>query len=273
MKNLSKLKVLHIGNTAGVASVLAYYMDKWKPTQSMVLQIKRNDPFGQTFYGKTTYSNSFWFYICALAHSITADLIHVHARGAIVPYLRTVWSKPILLHYHGTDIREKWRDPLRISQYSAADRIIVSTGDLLYDAPEGVEWIRNPVHVERFTRRAPSPSEPRAFTIRYNADKEAHEIGNKYGVPLDILERRISYADMPRVMEKYTHFIEIKRDEFGRMFPTKLSPYESLTSLEARAMGLTVLRVDEELRGLPVEYSPRYAVERFYELYMEMMKK
>ena len=271
---MKPLKILHIGNTAGVASILAYYMDKWYPTRSMVLQIRRNDPFGQTFYGKTTYSNALWFYLCSAIHALRADFVHVHARGAIIPHLKRIGITPILLHYHGTDIREKWSDPARVAQYTLADRIVVSTGDLLPGSPRGTTWIKNPVHVERFSRGEDKPAlETRAFTITYNADAEAREIAARAGVPLDILPRNILYSEMPNVMRRYTHFVEIKRDQFGRMFPTKQSPYESLTSLEARAMGLTVLRVDEELRGLPDEYTPEYAVDRFYKLYVEMLKK
>jgi hypothetical protein len=270
---VNPLRVLHIGNTAGVASILAYYMDKLKGTRSMVIQIRRNDPFGQTFYGKTTASNSLWFYACSMAHALRADFIHVHARGAIVPHLKQMGLHPILLHYHGTDIRERWCDPIRKAQYRDADRIVVSTGDLLEGSPEGTLWIKNPVHVERFTRTTEPPTAERAFTITYNADAEAKEIAERWGIPLDILPRNIPYAEMPRVMSWYTHFVEIKRDEYGRMFPTKGCPYESLTSLEARAMGLTVLRVDERLQGLPEEYHPSYAVDKFYNLYLEMLNR
>jgi hypothetical protein len=46
------MRVLHVCNTAGVASVIAKYMDRLFGTESLVVWRKVFDPYGLTTYGE-----------------------------------------------------------------------------------------------------------------------------------------------------------------------------------------------------------------------------
>lgn len=79
------------------------------------------------------------------------NLLHFHFNSIFPLYLDfciyRAMGKKIILHYHGDDIRGKsyknWFSFL-------ADRIFVSTVDLLKYAPEGAEWVPNPIDLEKF---------------------------------------------------------------------------------------------------------------------------
>ena len=146
------MKVLHIWNTAGVASIIAKYMDKIYGTKSWVIMRKRYDKFGITTYGECWNYRAKIFKWRALWEARKYDIIHVHAFDEIVPDLKVLYRKPVVLHYHGSNIRGKWN--VRRKFWSKADAILYSTRDLKdEDTPEHAMWLPNPVDIEIFYPR------------------------------------------------------------------------------------------------------------------------
>jgi glycosyltransferase involved in cell wall biosynthesis len=155
------MKVLHIWNTAGVASILAKYQAELLGWNTWVLMRLPYDPFCMTLYGEldTDTRNSFmvralWI-LKSVLRSRCYDLIHVHALDKILPILRVLYpQKPIIMHYHGTDIRGKWSE--RKKYWRNANLILVSTLDLLTTLPREYLQYRRIVYL-------PNPVDTRLF--------------------------------------------------------------------------------------------------------------
>ena len=95
------MKILHIWNTAGVASIIAKYMDKLFGTVSSVVMRKRYDKFGLTTYGELWDYPASVFKLRCLIRARKFDIIHIHSCDELVPSIRRRYpEKKIVLHYH-----------------------------------------------------------------------------------------------------------------------------------------------------------------------------
>ena len=120
------MRVLHVWNTAGVASVLAKYQAKVLGWKTWVLMRKQYDPFGLTDYGEACHCSTIAFYAKVLNLVRKYDIVHVHSLDKIVPLIKMLYpSKKIIMHYHGTDIRRKWNE--RKKYWKHADLVIIFT--------------------------------------------------------------------------------------------------------------------------------------------------
>lgn len=233
------MKVLHVWDQAGVASILAKYQKRLGHTVEV---IKREgfDKYGiNKFYGITIYHGSnIGFYRYALKRSKAFDIIHVHSQVKIVPFLR----KPTVLHFHGSDVREigKWGKLLSYFARKFVDKILVSTPDLLSVLPHA-EWLHTPVDTEIFHPKV-----------------EQHCIEENvayYGSP------PCSYAWMPNYLRCKKIHVETKKWGLRK------------TSLEALACGIPVnwngLIIDSPL---PNQHKPEVVAARTIEIYQEILE-
>lgn len=102
------MKILRIWNTAGVASIIAKFMDRLLGTKSLVVHRRALDPFGVTTYGELWDCSVKMFALKCILLARKFDIIHIHSFDELIPYLKILYpNKPIILHYHGTDIRGK----------------------------------------------------------------------------------------------------------------------------------------------------------------------
>jgi len=258
------MKILHIWNTAGVGSIIAKYMDKTFGTESWVIMRKRFDKFGFTTYGECWDCRGKIFTLKSLLKARKYDLIHVHAFDRIVPLLKLLYpKKPVVLHYHGTDIRGKAEERKRY--YRKADFIIVSTPDLLETLPDAT-YIPNPVDTELFYPR--NIYEPKtSFHISYRADELAKKYAKQYNLKLYIHDREtapIPHIKFPDVLSKYEYYIDVKRFIDG-----KIATALSKTALEALACGLKVINWNGEIvhPPLPQQHLPEEVCSRVFKIY------
>lgn len=256
------MKILHIWNTAGVASILAKFMDRIYGTESSVIYRRVFDKFGHTVYGELLDCGSKEFVIRALLKSLKYDIIHIHSLDKIVPLVRILNPhKPVVLHYHGSDIRGKWMIRRRFWNVPNVT-ILVSTPDLLDGAPKNVIYLPNPVDTDFFH---PDPSiarKPRsALAFRcYIDENKVKQYAEKHGLELTILERSFPYLDMPKILNSFEFFID----------KTELNSL-SKTGLEALACGTKVIRWDGEVvTQLPEEHKPENVVKKLYEIYLRL---
>ena len=253
------MKVLHIWNTAGVASTIAQYMDKTFGTQSWVIMRKRFDKFGLTTHGECWDCGVKVFTLKALRMAGRYDLLHIHSFDKILPLLRITYrKKPIVLHYHGDDIRDRWSQRKRY--WSKSDTILVSTPDLLDGAPEMVVYLPNPVDTEHF-----KPSSQREIGASLYFDKHdpreniswPKKVAKCYNLELHICERNIPYLELPGFLGKFDYYID-----------RNYIPSLSKTALEALACGLKVVNWKEEIvEGLPEENDPARVIEKLWNIY------
>ena len=157
------MKILHVWNIAGVASILAKYQAKLLRWKTWVITRRAYDRYGLTIYGEALNVSAKVFKFKTLLMSRKYDIIHVHSLDEIIPILKLLYpKKKVIIHYHGTDTRGKWKE--RKNYWEKADRVLVSTPDLLQGAPNHVIYLPNPVDTELFK---PMPELRRPRTALY----------------------------------------------------------------------------------------------------------
>lgn len=241
-------RIIHLWNTAGVGGLIARHMDRMIGTDSICYMWDKWDPFHQATEKVKLYSRK-----GALGKAQTVgliakcrgfDVIHNHGIHGLTPWLRLFHpGKKIILHYHGTRIRDKWAQFRKFWKY--ADEVLVSTPDLLEGAPLGALYVPNLVNWDVINRVKDGPKWGEALTVSRWADAEAKEIARTHGLELDIHNREtdpVYHGGFLGFMAGFTHYIDIKRDFYeGRKDEPKILRAHSLTGLEAMALGLTVL--------------------------------
>ena len=257
------VNVVHIGNQCGVASTLQRCMRNEYSIR--VIEKTENDPYGHTnknslISGKIAFSAS-----CGWA-AHHADLVHIHSHDRFLNFL-FLGKIPAVMHYHGTDIRGRWEEKRR--NWENADRILVSTRDLLDGAPDGVEYFPNPV--DPMFKPGKLPDRECAVHFSYNADEEAQAIAEENDLPLVIVKQKIPHHDIPALLHNYTHIVEVKKKN-GKIIMGSVEDTGSLLSLEALASGLTVLCRDGWRRDLPLEHRLEEAVKTLGRIYKELIE-
>jgi len=253
------LRVLHIGNTAAVGSTLAKYSEA-----DLIARSGEDLPWHLTYYGDVI-SGDIRFVLSALWRARRYDLLHVHYQDRLVRYLRMRYRrKPIVMHYHGTDIRGRWDE--RRKYWSMADAVLVSTPDLLNGAPEGVVLLPNPVDTSLFFdkhRHRPGT----ALAVSHGADDLAREYADRLGLDLVIHDRYrspIPFVAMPDFLADYEYYIDVRRG----VWDNRIREFLAKTALEALACGLKVVRWDcRVVEGLPRLHYPDVVVERLLQVY------
>jgi len=263
------MKILHIWSCAGVSSLIAKYMDFRHDTHSDVIITEKWDKLGLNTYNTTRIKSKPMFGLRGLAMARKYDLIHVHYHSIFIPFLKFLYDKPVIMHFHGSDVRENWG--ARLPRIKKADRILVSTKDLLTGAPVGTLWLPNPVDTMKFKPVSGTPPRDSALTFSYGADKEAQAIADHYNLELDIIKEPIHHNLIPQIMADNEYYIEVKRDFRDRLL------YDGSTlskaGLEALAMGLKVISKDLSIReGLPEIHRPENVADSLFGLYEELME-
>jgi len=266
------MRVLHVWNTAGVASVLAKYLRKLYGLKVWVIMRKDYDPFGLTTFGEAVECKSMEFYVKLLSLIKNYDIIHVHSLDKLVPIIKLLYPrKSVVLHYHGGEIRGKWCN--KKAFWMLADLVLVSTPDLLDGAPSHVIYLPNPVDIELFK---PIPKLRRYGTALYFFDpynsalskdyKWAINIARRYGLKLKIHNRRkypIPHTKLCLYLNRFEYLID-----------KHTIPSLSKTGLEALACGLKVVRWDGKIvKGLPEEHKAENVVRNLVKLYKEVYKE
>lgn len=141
--------ILHIWNTAGVASILAKWTNKLYGAHTHVYSMEKHNKFGHLTYGELCSENDARFRYHAIQKALNFDVVHIHAYdGLALKMSKVLPQKPIVLHYHGSDIRGRWRRKKRF--WESANMILVSTPDLLDGAPEGTIHIPTSIDTDLF---------------------------------------------------------------------------------------------------------------------------
>ncbi|RLE64246.1 MAG: hypothetical protein DRJ47_08125 [Thermoprotei archaeon] len=262
------MRVLHIWNTAGVASILAKYQAKLLGWNTWVITRKAFDRLGLTTYGEAWDTSARKFYIKALLKASRYDIIHVHALDKIVPLLKLLYPrKSIILHYHGTDIRKRWNE--RKKYWKKADLLLVSTPDLLEGAPDIAIWLPNPIDTELFKPIPHIKRKPKTALYIYKGFhgetiNEIKAVAQKFDLKLTIIYRdkkHVPHIDMPKLLNRFEYFID-------RRYIHSLSK----TALEALACRTKVITWDDRiLTKLPEEHKPENVVNLLFKLMKEYL--
>ena len=203
------------------------------------------------------------------------DLIHVHYHSIFVPLLKAVYDCPVIMHYHGSDVRENWGAHKRSEK---ADEILVSTADLLRGAPDRVYWLPNPVDTELFSLMSWTENENRdrmnlAVHFSKGADDEARELANGFGLELTIFNQKFPHKELPVILSQFEYFIDVQRDFKDRLLPVAGPSVGSKLSLEALSIGLKVIdRYGEVRDSLPIYHRPERVARALFRIYDNLFR-
>jgi glycosyltransferase involved in cell wall biosynthesis len=262
------LKVLHVWNTAGVASVIAKFVDRVYKDESLVVTRREADKFGLTTYGRTYADGPFMFLLRAELMARHFDLVHVHSLDRLVPWLKRLYGKPVVVHYHGTDILGRWEEKSR--RWRRADLVAYSTSNLSDGAPSRATHFPNPVDTDLFHPREGNMVKGSALSISYGMDEEAKRIAAERTLDLTLIERgSVPYTEMPAMLTKFEYYLDLRRP------PGFTTPVKSLgkAALEALASGCKVVDWSGKiLTELPEENKPEVVAQRWHTAYVELAK-
>jgi glycosyltransferase involved in cell wall biosynthesis len=260
-------RILHVWNTAGVASVIAKFTDRGYETKSSVIARKAADKVGLTSYGRTYSDGSAKFFARALLMARRFDLIHVHSLDRIVPWLKMLYRRPVVLHYHGTDIEGRWDE--KESRWTKADYIAVSTQNLLEGGPTDAVWIPNPVDTDLFRPGVGGANPKSAVSFRYGMDAEAEAFASRLDLKLTWLDRwSVPYPKMPETLSKFSYYVDLRKPP-GHIEARSVGK----AALEALATGLKVVDwTGKVLEGLPKENEPMNVAARWNEVYSGLLR-
>lgn len=263
------MKILHVYNTAGVGSILAKFMDRLFGTKSDVIVPKIADPYGFTTYGKVYDEGLLKFKIRSVLKTINYDIIHCHSVEGIAKWIKTVFpKKKVIMHFHGSDIRNKWNQKKKY--WIRADKIFVSTEDLLNGSPKETVWIPNPVDTDIFFSVVSKRSR-NALHFKHDADDEAFILAITHNLNLikmhDRVREPVAYQEMPKIFNEFGYYIDVKK-KFGKLLRSL-----SKTGLEALACGCKVVQWDSKIiHELPFCHKPFYCAKNVFDEYKKILE-
>lgn len=229
------MKVLHVGNTGGVASVLIKGLRQRNVQADLIVRRRSSCGFPDekvTNLGAT----HFLFYILKLSRNY--DVIHLHA----LPYRKLFYihifllkalRKKVVLHLHGTELRRRYNKPVTKLALKISDIVLVSTPDLLSYYDRAI-WLPNPIDPQ--FRKISSRRRGALFFPHWyepESEEKVKEYCKEKGLDLTIhnqRERAIPYYQMPNFLNQFEVF-------FDRFTLFSLSK----TALEALACGCEVI--------------------------------
>ncbi len=248
--------------------MIAKFTDRQFQTSSRVITRAAVDRVGLTTYGATYPDGPARFFIRALGMSGGADIVHVHSLDRVVPWVKRLRGKPVVMHYHGTDIERRWEE--KRGRWQRADFVAVSTPNLLEGAPSSATYVPNPVDTDLFKPAGGQRDPSAAVSFRYGMDAEAEEAAKNLGLRLDYLDRwGVQHSQMPAVLSKYAYFIDMRRPP-GRTVARSVGR----AALEALACGCRVVDwTGHVLEGLPKENEPMAVAEKWNTAYSELLRR
>jgi hypothetical protein len=268
-------KVLHIWNTAGVASLMSKHL-RSNGYISDVIMRTGYDPFGMAeYYGDELLDLAATPFIeAALKKAKDYDIIHVHGLYRILPRLRSLYpNKKIILQHHGTELSNCTDNKLRLDSYKCCDSIICSTNDLseiLIKEQVDHYLVENAVDTDLFKPIDCDKKDNALYIdIRYIDNVSVYEyLLYNCKWEYDVLDREVfsvKYSEMPKLLNKYSKYIDVKMYEWTNGVAGKAY---SKTGREALACGLEVFNYNGEIvKGLPKEFTPEYQLKQLIKIY------
>ena len=271
-----KVKVLHLIDIAGIASIISYYQNKHDVEKSNLFFHKKND-FSSTisnYYEGKSFKKFKKLLFSSLSQKNNYDIIHIHSAEYLVPIFK-IFGKKVVLHYHGTDIRKPKNslDKKKIFCRSLADMIIYNAENML---PKIItfrdikkRYLPNPIDTALF--RFTNNKKKRCISyISTSLDKE-----KTIGAIQDVMEteiidpsnQQIPYPMMTKLLSKYETYLDIR-----------ITPWEqtldelSTTALQALACGCRVFHNQKFISDFPQKHDPKSVIEKLHSYYSEILK-
>lgn len=265
--------ILHVWDQSGVSCVLAKYQNKLGH-KSLVIKRQNFDPFKiMSFYKQRTVKTFFGRPLIKIAikKAKNFEIIHLHDLFEFIPELKKKYpEKKIVLHYHGTKLRNTPKQKRKDFEKNA-DMILVSTLDLL-SFVNGY-YLPIPVDVEHFSPRTiPANNLALGFIITTESEERFAKILKDHNLKVNLktVTRKkdpVLYKEMPDFLSDFEYYLDHKL-----IYGTKPGPFLSTTGLQALALGMKVINYEYEIiKGLPREHHPDKVVETLNGIYEKII--
>lgn len=249
------MKILHINDLAGVAGALCKYLRKAGHEADVISWM--DDSFGfDKFYGYKAYKDQSIMRAFLRQRIPQYDILHLHFPFTFLEWLYQ-FEKPIVMHYHGTDIAMNTADARMLDHKCKA---ILVAGEQLKQYHPRAQVLPTIVDTDHFK---PMPEITKqgghlTFDISYLQTVRT-------GVGLTARDRNkeaIPYKDLPAFLNKFHSYIDV------RIHKTR-GPLTDMskTGLEALACGLGVYSNKEWHHGLPDKHKPENVTEQLIKYY------
>ena len=264
------MRILHIHDVAGVATVLAHYQNK-NGHKARILTVRSWDTlrFSEIYPNQIKLFNNFkTLLLYALCISLFYDVIHVHYFSSLLKWFKRFYSKKVLvMHYVGSDIRYL-KDQKR-DEWINADIVVVCMPELKEMYPSFF-YIPLPVDCDFFNREQPYKKGTGVMIVsdsNYTLSQQlALEEAKKRDIVLTILNRKtdgVPFPDLPRFLEKFEYYFDYRQEPQQH----KLLDCLSLTALQSLALGCKVVFDSQLITVLPQEHQPDYTLCYWLEIY------
>lgn len=294
------LRILHVGDQAGVAGCLAKYQRGLGHIAHVVKKAGSDSRDINGFYGTIflpeqteereprsichsrllsaswrkyrRLRESFKFYLQVARLAKQYDVVHIHS--VFFYDLFTLLNKKNVVLFHGSDIRREPRFSygllsnlkfaLQRVYFRMKCRFFVSTQDLLRDLPKAT-WMPNPVDVDHFARTEPYRPGTAFYILNwYENGCPAKEFALLHGLKLTTINRAenkaLPYKELPAFLQTFEYFID-----------RKAIPSMSKSALEALHLGLKVVTWDGRIiQSLPKQHHPDEVTKKWETIYREI---
>ena len=242
------MRIAHIGNTAGIASILS----KEQQSDGHIADVFVFDAFTQEQFGGLRIDYRSYSFSKFMFHKKlkSYDIWHYHyPYGSLKEYLEKNQQNKILLkHYHGDDLRRATK--------KEHDFCLFSTPDLLKYAPNG-EWLPNPIdlkEIECYRINNVNENSP-PLIVHYPYYRNMQSYNDHYSNVLDKIEKE----NKGRIINisNVTHTAALEKISYCSATIGKILPeigWFGKFELESMALGKPVIAyVSDELYK---RYSP-----------------
>lgn len=254
------MKILHINDLAGVAGALCKYLRK-AGHQADVISFM-DDPFGfDKFYRYAVFKNQNIFRAFASEAIPEYNIIHLHFPFTLLEWLYQ-FNKPIVMHYHGTDIALNGVDARMLDHKCKA--ILVAGEQLLQYHPRA-QYLPTIVDTEHFYRMEEyRAGQTLTFDIPYL--KQVRTATNGEITAIDRGINPIPYSELPKTLNNFYKYIDVRiHKQRG-----PLTDF-SKTGLEALACGLDVYCNGQWHNGLPEQHKPENVAAQLIKYYEQAL--
>lgn len=270
------MNVLHIWNQAGVSSLLAKYQNLIG-YESAVIQQTKHDPTGiSKYYGNVLYQKKSNFLFHCLSASRLYDIIHLHdAWFMVVPLSILYPRKKIIMHYHGSLVRNNTLGKMRLKNERLVNKILVATPDLLeYEYTKPPFYLPDPIDDQLFAPRTITKnSRGFAWLKHTQQDEQLRSLLISKNFPFHLETRQrikgmkngLPYYEMPDFLSNYEYYIDIP------IINDKLIKANSCLGLQCMSLGLKVVSWDFSIKSkLPEQHKPENVVKKLDEIYQSL---
>lgn len=260
------LSVLHIGDMAGVAAVLANETNKIKGCDSEVLQLDTWDRYriGE-YYKNTKYAKSKSELRALVIRKIDSyDHVVIHD---MIDFAEDLDGAPLSYVFHGNMLRQQPKLMKRVENISTMENIFVTTEDLLKYS-DNAELLVRPVDRKLFKPKKVTSDEAFIMISQRNLPY-VKEYLKDFDVDFIIIDNYITpYPEMPKLFSNYGVCVDIKYQPSHP--PNIIRKEHSLVALQALSCGLTVYDSGyKEHSTFPIAHEAKRATKEFLRIIKE----